>query len=79
MDTKFITRLEKRVNITNSLHFPLNQVQYLLKEAYSRYYALKKEAWQLHKVQLINLVALQAKYNNEDQVTRYNTMIMYKR
>ena len=79
IDSKFIRRLEKRVAISNSLKVPLSQVQNLLKEAYTSYYTLKKEAQQLREAQLIDLAVLQAKYNDKNQMTRYNTMIMYER
>ena len=47
VSTRYITRLERRINIHNSLHPSIVQVENHLNVAYRQYYELKKDALNL--------------------------------
>ena len=58
VSTRYISCLEKRVYVTNSLRNSLAQTNENLKDACARYYALKKDADDLRESWLIDLAAI---------------------
>ena len=58
VSTRFITRLESRVDIINSLHHHINEVKDLLVAALKRYYELKKDTHNLRESWLQDLAAM---------------------
>ena len=79
VSTRFISRLERRVDIVNSLHNSQTQVRIKLKEAYTRYYELKKDADKLREDWLQDLAAIQAKEQGGDQASRYKSLLQRER
>ena len=75
VSTRFISRLEGRNNITNSLRYTKVQVKTKLNLAYKNYYELKKNASQLRKRWLKDLAAIKAQKDGSDQETVYTNML----
>ena len=61
VSTRFISRLERRNAITNSLRYTKVQVKTKLNLAYKNYYELKKNASQLRETWLKDLAAKKLK------------------
>ena len=79
VSTRFITRLEKQVNIRNSPHCSLIKASDNLHEAYKKYYALKKDADQLRETWLRDLAAIKARDEGGDQEAIYQSMLLRER
>ena len=66
VSTRYISRLEKRVYVTNSLRNSLSQTNEHLKDACARYYALKKDVDDLRESWLKDLAAIREKEKGGD-------------
>lgn len=75
VSTRYISRLEQKVHIKDSLQHPLPQVTRLLTQAYHRYYELKKNAAQLRESWLKDLAALKAKHHGGNQEGIYKSLL----
>ena len=58
VSTCYISRLETRASVTNSLHNSLAKTNEYLKDASARYYTLKKDADDLRELWLTYLAAI---------------------
>ena len=65
--TRYITRLERRINIHNSLHLSIVQVENHLTIAYCRYHEFKNDALKLIESWIRYIAALKSKENWENQ------------
>ena len=79
VSTRFISRLERRNSIINSLHYTKQQVKLNLNQAYKKYYVLKKDAANLRETWLKDLAAMKAQQDGGDQDTIYTTMLHRER
>ena len=75
VSTRFISRLEQKKSIQNSLRHTKQEVKEHLNQAYRRYYALKKNALHLRETWLRDLAAMKAKEDGGDQETIYNNLL----
>ena len=69
VNTRFISRLEKKANISHALRCTLLISVLRRQEAYKRYYLLKKNATELRESWLMDLAALKAKASGGDHTT----------
>ena len=79
VSTRFITRLENKADIKRSLRCSLAKALQNLKEAYQRYYSLKKDADDLRKSWLKDLAAIQSKKTGGNQETIYQNLLLRER
>ena len=66
IDTKYLTRWEKKLDIHNSFTIPLPEINQHLKTAYDKYKCLKKEHTALRDEWLDQLAAARAEAGNKD-------------
>ncbi len=79
INTRLISRLEKRTSTSHSLHITLGEAEIRLKESYKSYYELKKDANSLRESWLQDLAATKSKESKTNQQVYYNLMLTRER
>ena len=79
VSSRFLLRLENRLKIKQSVSYSIPIILKFRKEAYKRYYTMKKQATKLKELWLFNLAAIQVLLKGSNQQSRYNTLILYKK
>ena len=79
VDTKRVSRMEKKVGIFHSLQFSLQEASDRLRDSYKRYYELKAIAQELRESWLMELAAIKAKELGGNQYQYYNQLITQER
>ena len=79
VNTKYISRLERKVGIFHTLQHSLQDASDRLQEGYTRYYELKAIASELRESWLMELAAIKAKELGGNQHQYYNQLILNER
>ena len=79
VSTRFISRLERRVSISDSLRNSKATVKTYLDKAYKHYFELKKDADNLRESWLRDLAAIKANEDGGDQETIYHNLLERER
>ena len=75
VSTRFISRLERRNSVKNSLKHTKLEIKTKLNKAFQQYYSLKKQAADLRETWLKDLAALRAKTHGGDQDTIFKSLL----
>ena len=74
IDTKYLSRWERKLQIQNSFSIPLSEIQSNLKLAHSTYNTLKKAHSSLRDEWIAQLAAARAEAGNTDSTTELNNL-----